>query len=146
MGAAWDFATLNRAFRLLMQPQSPHLIALGMTRYWRAEDGLRLDAGAYVSALQYAVGRDPVVLGKPASAFYLAALHQLGVQAEEAVMIGDDIKGDIDGAQRAGMQAILVRTGKFRETDLDYGVQPSAMIDSVADLPMWWENNANSIS
>ena len=146
MGEGWDFVNLNRAFRLLMQPQSPHLIALGMTRYWRAEDGLRLDAGAYVSALQYAVGRAPVVLGKPASAFYQAALHQLGVRAEEAVMIGDDIKGDIDGAQRAGMQAILVHTGKFRETDLDHGIQPWAMIDSVADLPVWWENSASSKS
>lgn len=143
MGEGWDFATLNRAFRQLMQGQSPYLVALGMTRYWRAEDGLRLDAGAYVSALQYATGREPVVLGKPAPAFYHAALHRLSVQPEEAVMIGDDIKGDIDGAQRAGMQGVLVRSGKFRESDLNQGIQPSAIINSVAELPAWWESNAD---
>ncbi|WP_455222234.1 TIGR01458 family HAD-type hydrolase [Kaarinaea lacus] len=142
MGEAWDFATLNRAFRFLMQPQSPPLLALGMTRYWRAEDGLRLDAGAYVSALQYAAGTAPVVLGKPASAFYHAALNQLGVEPGEAVMLGDDIKGDIDGAQHAGMKGILVRTGKFQESDLNQGIQPSAVINSIAELPMWLESNA----
>ncbi|MDX1812777.1 MAG: TIGR01458 family HAD-type hydrolase [Gammaproteobacteria bacterium] len=143
MGEAWDFMTLNRAFRFLMQPQSPQLLALGLTRYWRAEDGLRLDAGAYVSALQYASGRAPVVLGKPASAFYNAALHRLGIEPEQAVMVGDDIKGDIEGAQCAGMQGILVRTGKFQESDLKQGIQPSALIDSVADLPAWWESSAS---
>jgi HAD superfamily hydrolase (TIGR01458 family) len=142
MGPGWDFMTLNRAFRQLMQAHAPHLIALGMTRYWRAEDGLRLDAGAYVSALQYATGRAPIVLGKPASAFYNMALHQLGVRPDEAVMVGDDIKGDIGGAQSAGMQGILVRTGKFHNSDLNLGIQPSAIIDTVADLPAWWESTA----
>ena len=35
----------------------PVLVALDMTRYWRAPDGLRLDVGAYVSALKYASGK-----------------------------------------------------------------------------------------
>lgn len=29
-------------------------------------------------------------------------------------MIGDDIVGDVGGAQRCGMRALQVRTGKFR--------------------------------
>ncbi|HEY5602675.1 MAG TPA: TIGR01458 family HAD-type hydrolase [Gammaproteobacteria bacterium] len=140
MGVAWDFATLNRAFRLLLQQPAPHLIALGLTRYWRAQDGLRLDAGAYVAALQYASGREPVVMGKPARVFYHTALHQLGVSPEQAIMVGDDIKTDIDGAQQAGMKGVLVRTGKFHESDLNKGVKPAAIINSVADLPAWWES------
>jgi phospholysine phosphohistidine inorganic pyrophosphate phosphatase len=43
LGFGWDFHTLNRAFRLLMAEPHPFLIALGMTRYWQAADGLRLD-------------------------------------------------------------------------------------------------------
>ena len=141
LGELWDFATLNRAFRLLMNDPQPALIALGMTRYWRAEDGLRLDAGPFVSALQYASGRDPVVLGKPAKPFYQAALQTLGVPADQVYMIGDDIRGDIDGAQKAGIKAILVKTGKFQASDLKLGITPFACLDSVADLPRWWQQN-----
>jgi ribonucleotide monophosphatase NagD (HAD superfamily) len=65
LGEGWDFATLNRAFRLLMAEPHPRLIALGMTRYWRAADGLRLDTAPFVVALQHATGIAPVVLGKP---------------------------------------------------------------------------------
>ena len=36
LGQSWDFAKLNRAFRLLMADPATRLAALGMTRYWRA--------------------------------------------------------------------------------------------------------------
>jgi phospholysine phosphohistidine inorganic pyrophosphate phosphatase len=138
LGQGWDFSTLNRAFRLLMQSPPPALVALGMTRYWRAPDGLRLDVGAYVSALEFASGVTPVVLGKPAAVFYETALVLLGCRAGEAVMIGDDIRGDIGGALAAGIDAVLVRTGKFRPADLEGDIRPTAVLDSVADLSAWW--------
>ncbi|MBW2212708.1 MAG: TIGR01458 family HAD-type hydrolase, partial [Deltaproteobacteria bacterium] len=43
IGKAWNFATLNRAFRLLMAEPRPLLIALGMSRYAQGSDGLVLD-------------------------------------------------------------------------------------------------------
>lgn len=138
LGGGWDFATLNRAFRLLIHGKA-QLVALGMTRYWRAEDGLRLDAGPMVAALSYASGCEPLVLGKPAAAFFEVALARLGVAAADAVMVGDDIVGDVQGAQRAGLQALLVRTGKFQPADLQRDVVPDAVIDSVAALPAWWQ-------
>jgi HAD superfamily hydrolase (TIGR01458 family) len=138
LGEAWDFGTLNRAFRLLMRDPAPPLIALGLTRYWRADDGLRLDAGAYVRALEYAAGRAAVVLGKPDEAFYGTAVDALGLAADEVVMIGDDIRVDVGGAQRAGLSGVLVRTGKFSPADLDGDVVPDEVLDSVADLPRWW--------
>jgi len=138
LGEGWYFATYNRAFRLLMDNPDATLLALGLTRYWQAEDGLRLDVGPYVKGLEYATGREALVLGKPATPFFLGALQLLGVKAEDAVMIGDDIRGDIDGAQEAGIPALLVRTGKFRERDLKQGIEPHAVLDSVAALPGWW--------
>jgi len=141
LGEAWDFHTLNRAFRLLMAEPRPYLVALGMTRYWQAPDGLRLDAAPFVVALQHATGIESVVLGKPAKPFYEAALAALGTEARETLMIGDDIRGDIDGAQQLGIEAVLVRTGKFRPQDLDGDTQPDGVIDSIADLPDWWRAN-----
>jgi HAD superfamily hydrolase (TIGR01458 family) len=142
LGKGWDFATLNRAFRLLMAEPRPRLIALGMTRYWRAPDGLRLDTAPFVAALQYATGIDPIVLGKPARPFFEAALKALGAEAAETLMVGDDILGDIGGAQAAGIRGLLVRTGKFRRTDLDGDIHPDGVIDSIGDLPAWWAASA----
>ena len=128
----WTFARMNQALRLLLG--GAKLIALGMTRYWRASDGPRLDVGSFVTGLTYAAGVQPLVLGKPDPAFFKLAVDDLGVQPGEAAMIGDDILTDIGGAQSAGLQAILVRTGKFKPSDLDGPTHPEAVIDSIAHL------------
>jgi HAD superfamily hydrolase (TIGR01458 family) len=138
LGPGWDFATLNRAFRLLSSETEPPLIALGLTRYWRADDGLRLDAGPFVRALEYAVGRTAVVLGKPDPAFYDTAVKALALGPGQVVMVGDDVRTDVQGAQRAGLAGVLVRTGKFSPADLTGDISPDAVIDSIADLPRWW--------
>lgn len=36
------------------------------------------------------------------------------MSAGEALMIGDDVESDVLGAQKAGLQACLVQTGKYR--------------------------------
>ena len=138
LASAWDFATLNRAFRLLHANPEATLIALGMTRYWRAADGISLDVAPFVAALEHATSRKALVLGKPAVEFFQAAADRLGIPHREILMVGDDIETDIAGAQSAGMQAALVRTGKFRELDLAGTVIPDAILHSVAELPAWW--------
>lgn len=139
LGDGWSYATLNRAFRLLQSSADAELVALGMTRFWQAPDGLRLDAGPFVAALQYATGRPPLVLGKPAKAFFEAAAARLDTPPAELVMIGDDILTDVGGAQQAGLKGVLVRTGKFRPADLEAEIRPDMVLDSIADLPAWWE-------
>lgn len=48
---------------------------------------------------------------KPHPSIFQACLHLLGVPASEAVMVGDSVGQDIEGARRAGMRAVLVRRG-----------------------------------
>lgn len=138
----WSFARLNQAFRLLMRTPAPALIALGMTRYWRTTAGLQLDVGPFASALHYATGIEPTVMGKPSPDFFHAATALIDLPPDDVLMIGDDIRGDIGGAQRAGLAAALVRTGKFRPGDLDGDARPDAVLESIADLPDWWERHA----
>ncbi len=135
MGEAWDFSLLNDAFRLLMQNENSMLIALGMTRFWKAEDGLRLDAGPYVKALEFATGRQAKVFGKPSPEFYHAAISMLHASPENTWMLGDDIINDVGAAQKLGLKAVLTRSGKFVPADLQRGVKPDAVIDSIAGLP-----------
>lgn len=134
LGEGWDFAALNQAFRHLMD--GAELVALQRDRYWQADDGLALDAGPFVAALEYAAGRQAVVCGKPTPAFFAAAVGGLGLPPEAVAMVGDDLVADVQGAQQAGLQGWLVRTGKFRpEAVAQSGVRPDRMLDSLADLP-----------
>ena len=134
LGEAWDYDVLNRAFRRLMD--GAELIALQKNRYWETSDGLSLDAGPFVTSLEYATGREAEVMGKPSPAFFELALGELGVSADSAAMVGDDVEADVGGAMDAGLAGILVRTGKYRE-DLveESGVDPTATVDSIADVP-----------
>jgi HAD superfamily hydrolase (TIGR01458 family) len=141
LGEGWTFDELNRAFRLLMDEPRPALVALGMARYWRDADGLTLDNGPFAQALSFASGVEPVVTGKPARAFFDAACHRLGLPPRRVAMVGDDIRGDIGGAQDAGLRAVLVKTGKFHPDDLGQGITPDAVLQSVADLPTWFAAN-----
>jgi len=141
LGEAWDFKLLNCAFELLMRDPAPRLVALGMTRYWRGPNGLQLDVAPFVKALEHAASCEAVVVGKPAAAFFESALHKLECEAADALIIGDDIAGDVGAAQDCGIRGIQVRTGKFREADLDGGIEPFAVLDSIAELPDWWREN-----
>lgn len=114
-GDGFSYENLNRAFRLLMA--GAPLLAMGNNRYFQEADGLSLDIGPFVSALEYASGASATILGKPAKEFFIAALESLGCPASEVVMIGDDALADVEGALRAGMQGILVQTGKYRAGD-----------------------------
>jgi HAD superfamily hydrolase (TIGR01458 family) len=132
-GDALTYSSLNRAFRLLMA--GAELIALEKDRYWMDRDGLSLSAGPFISALEFATGKQAMVMGKPSPSFFALALRDMDLHPDEVVMIGDDIFTDIAGAQKAGMTGILVRTGKFREDVLqNSGVRPERIIDSIAEL------------
>ena len=135
LGAGWDYATLNRAFRLLHGRPDRDLVALGLTRYWQSPEGASLDVAPFAAALECATGRKAVVMGKPAAGFFLQAAGILGLAPGELLMIGDDMQADALGAKNAGLRSALVRTGKVQPSDLDAEDQPDWVLDSVRDLP-----------
>jgi ribonucleotide monophosphatase NagD (HAD superfamily) len=106
---------LNHAFRLLLD--GAELVATGDNRYFKASGQYWLDAGPFVRALEYAVGVEARVMGKPSTDFYAQILADADLQAAEVIMLGDDIHGDIEGALSAGLQACLVQSGKYRPGD-----------------------------
>jgi ribonucleotide monophosphatase NagD (HAD superfamily) len=63
-------------------------------------------------------------------------VRSLGFAPERGVaMVGDDLWSDVEGAQRAGLQGWLVRTGKFRDDALrTAGITPDRILSSVAEL------------
>jgi len=131
--ANFSYENLNRAFRLLLE--GGELLAAANNRYFKDDDGeLSMDAGGFVAALEYASGKTARTLGKPSREFYQLACASMDAAPEETVMVGDDIESDVLGAQEAGIRAVLVKTGKYTPSDLERGITPDLVLDSIAQL------------
>jgi glycerol 3-phosphatase-2 len=66
--------------------------------------------GSLVIALATALGRQPdTIVGKPDPALFEEAARER--QAQRALVVGDRLDTDIEGAYRAGMDSLLVLTG-----------------------------------
>jgi HAD superfamily hydrolase (TIGR01458 family) len=136
-GEGFTYQALNKAFRVLNT--GAEFLALAKNKSFRDEDNeLSLDAGAFVTALEYSTGRTATVFGKPSEAFFSAALESVGCRPEEAVMVGDDVEADVGGGMATGMSGILVRTGKYRPGD-DKAITPppSYVADDLSDAAAW---------
>ena len=98
---------------------------------------MALDPGVVLlRGLEAATGRVAVVCGKPSPEAFSSALRLLGLAAERAAMVGDDIETDVLAAQAAGLTGVLVKTGKFRQDALVRSKErPDFVLDSIADLP-----------
>jgi HAD superfamily hydrolase (TIGR01458 family) len=139
-GLIFSYLNLNRAFLELQA--GAEFYCLHRNRWWQTAEGPRLDSGAFVAGLEYASGIEATVLGKPSPEYFGAALEAIDADPEMAWMVGDDIEGDVVGAQRHGMRTVLVRTGKFRPDELEEaGVVPDGIVSSIAQLPDWLEAN-----
>jgi HAD superfamily hydrolase (TIGR01458 family) len=136
-GPSVGYRELDRVFKLASA--GVPVVALHRNTRFQTADGPALDMGAFIVGLEAAVGDEIVVLGKPAPAFFGGALLELGSEAAETMIVGDDIDSDVRGGQAVGMTGVLVRTGKFRPSDLETeGPPPDHVIDDVGQLPELW--------
>jgi HAD superfamily hydrolase (TIGR01458 family) len=139
LGSDFSFDVLNHAFRLIRA--GARLIALQKNRFWQRQDGLAMDVGAFVAALEYATEIEATVIGKPNRAYFEMALEDLGLPASEVAMIGDDIYTDIKGGKAVGLKTILVKTGKYAFDEVEkVDCQPDWVLESIADLPALLES------
>jgi len=133
VGDEFTYERLNVAFRLLLDGAA--LVTMARNRYYLGPEGLLLDVGPYVAALEYAARCEAILAGKPSPTFFARAFESLGLPPASCAVVGDDLEGDVGGGQSAGARGILVRTGKFREDVLARSsIRPDAVIESVGEL------------
>lgn len=98
-------------------------------------EGIAPGNGTLVSAVHTAVGRLPVVAGKPEVTIFELAKERFG--AADAAFIGDRLDTDTMGAKRAGLRAIHVLTGIDRAKQLlaaPVGSRPDLILDDLRQL------------
>lgn len=112
LGKNWDFTTINEIFKHVMN--GADLVAMQKNRYWSTpEDGLLIDAGAFVTGIEYATGKKATLIGKPSPIYFKMGLKLACCKTDVPfIMLGDDIESDIKGANELGAESILIYTGK----------------------------------
>ncbi len=117
------FDNLNRAFRLVKR--GARLVGMHRNPWWLTEDGPTLDSGAYVAGLEFAAETRATVVGKPSATFFAMAVADLrrsvgrDLARGDILMVGDDVRTDVRAAQRAGLRAVFVESGKHSLADVE---------------------------
>jgi len=91
-------------------------IASNLDRTIPTARGLAPGNGALVGVIAAATGAEPVVAGKPELALHEEAMRRTG--AQHPLVVGDRLDTDIEGANRAGVDSLLVLTGVATPSDL----------------------------
>ena len=140
LGEDITYSKLNHAFQLIMS--GAKILALQKNRYWNNGNDLVIDAGAIVTALEFASGKRAIVVGKPQKGFFRNASKALNLSPQNIAVIGDDLEADIKGGKQAGLFTIAVQTGKSsKEAIQSSKIKPELLLQSIADLPDWIEEN-----
>uniref|UniRef100_A0AAZ3PXV4 Phospholysine phosphohistidine inorganic pyrophosphate phosphatase n=1 Tax=Oncorhynchus tshawytscha TaxID=74940 RepID=A0AAZ3PXV4_ONCTS len=80
----FSYQNLNDAFRVLIGLEKPVLFSLGRPRkYYKEDEGLNLDVGVYMKALEYACDVEAEVIGKPDPMFFQKVLDDMGIQSQQ---------------------------------------------------------------
>lgn len=138
------FDNLNRAFRLIRG--GARLVGMHRNPWWLTADGPTLDSGAYVAGLEFATAVRATIVGKPAATFFSTGVallrRQMGreLARRDVAMVGDDVRTDIRAAQRAGLRAVFVLSGKHGPADVELaarergGRRPDAVAADLAEV------------
>jgi len=128
----FTFHHLNRALRLLLN--GAKLVGMSPELLDRSTGTPELNVGSWVRMLETAARVRAVYVGKPQPYGFRLALADMRLSKDQVVMVGDRVDSDIKGARRLGIRSVLVKSGEYRVGDLERGVEPDFVIDSLGEL------------
>lgn len=111
------------------------LVATNLDPNCPTQTGTRPGCGAIVAMLEAATGVRAFSVGKPSPVMLRAAVHDLGLSADQTIVIGDTMETDILGGVQLGFRTILVLSGGTRREDLTrFTYCPDRVVNSIDDL------------
>ncbi len=130
----FNFQNLNKALRLICQ--GAKLIVMITETVDSSLGEMELTVGAYGKMLEDAAGVKATYIGKPNHYIFDITLETMGnIDRGKILMVGDKIGADIQGAKGVHLKTALVKTGEFKESDLESPiVVPDHVFDSVRDV------------
>lgn len=111
-----------------------------------ANGGFIPGAGSIGAMLQASSGKKPIVIGKPSSILVQYALSQLGIEAHEALVVGDNMSTDIAAGVHSGCGTVLLYTGLTNANNKSYyteqaGCDAQYIFETIDDFQQFLMNN-----
>jgi HAD superfamily hydrolase (TIGR01458 family) len=129
----WSYDILNEIFRDVHS--GADFIAMQKNKYWKPDgETLCLDAGSFISAIEYATSKEALLIGKPSPIYFRTALKMLGDENSNFFMLGDDLETDALGAKQIGGKAILIFTGKTKSLTRETENLPDYKANNLTDV------------
>lgn len=130
----WNYQIMNDIFKRVFA--GADFIAMHKNKYWNPQGELLIDAGAFINGIEFASGKEAILIGKPSAHYFKAALEKIGAKSEEGFfMIGDDIENDVEAAQDIGGKGILIYTGKTKyPLDKSIKIKPDFEAQSLKEV------------
>jgi len=131
---ALTYDKLRTAVRLILD--GAEFIATNPDRLIPHGADLDPGAGSIMAAVQAATEHvaTPLVVGKPEPTLVSLALQSLGTTPENSVMVGDQLRTDVQAGQRAGLFSVLVTTGV--PAGGATSVVPDRVIADLTEIPL----------
>jgi HAD superfamily hydrolase (TIGR01458 family) len=130
----WNYEIMNDIFNKVFA--GVDLVAMHKNKYWNPSGELLIDAGAFITGIEYAASKEAILIGKPSKHYFKAALEKIGADIDDGFfMIGDDIENDVKPAQDLGGKGILIFTGKTKFPLESYSVvKPDFEVHSLKEV------------
>jgi len=130
----WTYQIVNDIFKKVFA--GADLVAMHKSKYWNPSGELLIDAGAFITGIEFAASKKAILIGKPSPHYFKATLEKISADAEEGfIMIGDDIENDIKAAQDLGGKGILIFTGKTKfPIESNIGIKPDFEVYSLKEV------------
>jgi HAD superfamily hydrolase (TIGR01458 family) len=128
----FTFQNMNKALRLLQKGSK--LIVMIPEIVDNSMGGAELTVGAYGKMLGDAANIEGTYIGKPNKYVFDMTLETMDIEKNRILMVGDKIATDVVGAKKIGIRSALVKTGEFKERDLNCDIRPDYIFDSIKDI------------
>jgi HAD superfamily hydrolase (TIGR01450 family) len=126
------YAKLDRA--VLLARDGAAIVAAHSARLYMSKHGPALTVGPILKAVECGSSKKGFSVGKPAALIFETAMKRAGCTKKETVMVGDQEDTDVEGANRAGIDSILVRTGVYDGRKKTNATAVIGSVDELAEL------------
>ena len=132
-GNTYNYENILRAVHLVLK--GAKLIGTNSDLTGPSEDGIIPACRAMISPIEMATGQNAYFVGKPNPLMMRHGLRRLGVNTDEAAIIGDRMDTDVIAGVESGIDTVLVLSGvTTREEMSRFPYRPRYVLNGVGDV------------